>query len=110
MAHNIKESDWKLFRSLHTLALERFCQRVLDDIASVGSGVGKSAHQRYLEIYRLVHERDKELANAFNDVHRSTAIMRLGIIESHDLLTPEELAQFSPDVRGALEWFRAARA
>jgi hypothetical protein len=108
MAHDIKESDWKLFRSLRAIALERFCRRVLDDIASIASDTGKSAHQRYLEIYRLVRERDKELAFAFNDVRRSTAIMQLGVIASHDFLTAEELAQFSPDVRGALEMFRAA--
>ena len=29
MSREISEADWKLFRQLHPLALERFCERVL---------------------------------------------------------------------------------
>ena len=32
---DIKESDWKLFRSLHGVALERYCQRVIEAVKSV---------------------------------------------------------------------------
>ena len=33
MQRTISESDWKLFRQLHALALERFCERVLSEVA-----------------------------------------------------------------------------
>jgi hypothetical protein len=110
MACDIAESDWKRFRTLRTLALERFCQRVLDQIESARSDAGNSAHQRYLEIYRLTRERDKELAAAFNDPRRSVAAMQLGLIVMHDLVTAEELAQFSPQLRDTVDALRRALA
>ena len=29
---DIKESDWKVFRRLNSVALERYCQRVLEEV------------------------------------------------------------------------------
>ena len=33
MEHEFPESDWKTFRELRQVALERFCKRVLDEVA-----------------------------------------------------------------------------
>ena len=33
MERGINESDWKLFRQLQPLALDRFCQRVLAEVS-----------------------------------------------------------------------------
>lgn len=54
-----------------------------------------SAHERYLRLYDLIRTRDKELAAAFDDFRRSTAIMQLMLMRSHNLVTPDELARFS---------------
>jgi hypothetical protein len=105
MAREIPESDWKLFRQLHPIALERFCERVLADIGQLASETGKRAHERYLAIYQLVRRRDKELADAFNDKRRSTARLQLVIICRHGLLTEEELARFSAETRAAVQIF-----
>jgi hypothetical protein len=38
---DIKESDWKVFRKLRELALERFCQRVLEEVrVLLDKGIG----------------------------------------------------------------------
>jgi hypothetical protein len=29
---DIHESDWRVFRRLHSIALERFCKRVLEEV------------------------------------------------------------------------------
>ena len=34
---DIKESDWKVFKRLRELALERFCERILGEIAGISS-------------------------------------------------------------------------
>jgi len=91
----IKESDWKLLRRLHELALERYCRRVLDESEQLHTDTSQSAHQRYLAIYQLFHQRDKELARLFNDLRRSNALWQLAAIKGHGLLTGEEFAQFS---------------
>jgi hypothetical protein len=51
----------------------------------------------------VLKQRDQELARAFNDKRRSTAVMQLAIIQSHDLLTEEELLQFSAETRDGVK-------
>ena len=100
---DIKESDWRIFRELHTVALERFCQRVLEQVDRLNADSAKTNHQRYLAIYRYTRECDKDLAFAFNDKRRSTAKLQLARIQFHDLLTAEEFSQFSEEMRAAVE-------
>jgi len=95
----IKESDWKVFRKLHPVAVERYCERVLAESESLHRDTSRSAHERYLALYRLFHKRDKELAEIFNDFRRSTALEYIAIIKGHSLLTDEEFAQFSEETQ-----------
>jgi hypothetical protein len=95
---DIKESDWKAFKRVREAALERFCGRVLDDIARINSDNTKSKHERYVAIYRLVHERDKEINPIFDYLRRSTAVQQLCSFRLHDLVTEQELQQFSPEL------------
>jgi len=96
--HDIKESDWKIFKRVREVALERFCERVLDEIGRISSDTAKTKHQRYGAIYRLVRARDKEINPIFDHLRRSTAVRQLFAFRYHKLLTDEELLQFSPDL------------
>lgn len=107
MPRDIKESDWKRFKVLRQLALERFCERVLLDIGCIGADAGKSQHERYLDIYRLIRDRDKELGRAFNDLSRSKAVIQIVQIRSLCLLTEEELAGFSEELRSILSLYES---
>jgi hypothetical protein len=49
-SHGISEADWKVFRRLRPIALERFCERVLSEIGQTASESGKGAHERYLAL------------------------------------------------------------
>lgn len=110
MLRDIRESDWKVFRELRTLALDRFCQRVLAEVSRLSADPGTNSHKRYLEIYALLQRRDKELADSFNDPRRSTALIQLARIRFEELLTDEEFDRFSPETRtvvqGLLEMWR----
>lgn len=99
MSHDIPESDWKVFKQLREIALERFCERVLGEIGKAASATTGKSHDRYIEIYRLVERRDKQLGNAFDAPRRSQAIMQIAVIQSMGLLTPDELARFSAATR-----------
>lgn len=100
---DVKESDWKLFKRLRKIALERFCERVLGEISRINSDGSKSKHERYLAIYRLMRERDKEIDPIFDQLRRSTAVRQLCSFRSHDLVTEQELHQFSPELRKTVE-------
>jgi hypothetical protein len=105
MLPGISEPDWKLFRQLHRIALERFCERVLSEVGQLASDTGKSAHERYLAVFKRIQKRDKDLADGFDDMRRSTAWRQLAIIRSLGLLTDEEFARFSPDTQDAVRLF-----
>ena len=99
---DIQESDWKLFRELHPIAVNRYCQRFLEDVGRVVAAGSKTPHDRYGEIYSLVRQATKQLAQAFDDKRRSTAVVQLAIIHSHGLITDDELSRFSSETREAI--------
>jgi len=104
MTSAIPESDWRRFKEVHTKAEERYCERVLGAVAAILSqGTEGSAHDRYLKVYKLIKEHDKQMANAFGDFRRSTAVMQLGIMRRMKLLTDEEVGLFSEQTRTRIE-------
>src|SRR5262245_22152780 len=103
MSRSISERDWKIFRELRDTALQRFCERILQEAGREARREGKSAHERYLDLYKLIHGRDKEIGRAFNDFRRSTALTRIGIIYSMGLFTVEEVRRFSQEVLEVIE-------
>lgn len=99
MSADIPESDWRRFREVHKTLLERYCARVLSELAALSNSSDGTAHDRFLHVYKLIERRDKELARAFNDFRRSTAVMQLGIMRRMELLTDEDLSVFSEQVQ-----------
>jgi hypothetical protein len=95
----IKESDWKLFRQVHSEALERFCKQILSEVERVNSDRTKGFHEKYLDIWRVLKRRDKEMARSFDDIRRSTAWNRLASIKELGLLTEDEFLRFSEETR-----------
>src|SRR5579864_7154693 len=98
-AHDVPESDWKVFRELRQRALERFCQRALEEVQSILGDGSRSHHHRYLDVFRLLRTRDDELAHAFNDPRRSRMIIQLAAIHSYGLLESNELGRFTERTR-----------
>jgi len=102
MAREIAERDWKVFRELRAVALERFCERTISEIERLAADSKKSWHDRYLAIYKKLDRRDEELANAFNDARRSTAFLRLAQIRGLGLLSDEEMARFGQETQSVV--------
>lgn len=103
MPSEIKESDWKIFRRLHPVALERFCRQVIEEVNQVTSEVTENFHERYVEVFRFIMDRNEEMARAFDDMRRSKAFILLTNIRESKLLTDEEFQEFSPEAREAVE-------
>lgn len=96
------ESDWKIFKKLRVIALERFSQGILDQSQAVCSKTSLTAHERFGDLYDLIQKQNKEMAAMFDDFRRSTADLRLRLMVMHKLLTGEELSEFSPEMRRAV--------
>ena len=101
---DIAETDWKLFSSqLRPLALERFCQQVLSEVARLAVAEEGSSHDRYIEVYRLIRDRDQELAAVFDSPRRSVALTQIAAIRSRGLITDQEFAGLGQQTREAVE-------
>ena len=105
----IAETDWKVLRRVHPLALERYCERVLAEIERVLHNSAQSTHQRYLDIFKIIEQRDREMASIFNDPKRSNALTMLARIRSDGLLTEDEFSGLSQETRSAIELLLGAR-
>ena len=102
----ISESDWKIFKRVRESALERFSERILAEIQAVCADDSQTAHKRYGQVYEYIHDRDKEMAEAFNDLRRSTAVIRLIQMQSLQLVAEHEIEQFSDEIQALLENYK----
>lgn len=100
---SLPEAEWTYLRSLHDLALDRFCARVLDECAAVIADGTLTHHQRYLRLFEILQERDRSLSDAFDGARRSNAILSLMHIQRLQLLTPDEMAGFSAETLRAIQ-------
>jgi hypothetical protein len=106
MPGSIAEKDWRIFRDLHPIWLDRFCESVNHELVAMLSDKNQSPHDRYIAVYKLIHKRDKELGTAFDDFRRSTALFQIAIIRKLGVITDEELGRFSAEVQSSLAYFR----
>ena len=97
MHDHIPEADWITVRDISRLALDRLCQRVLDEITAIANDPDKGAHAKYGEIYRLIQDRDKIIADAFDDLKRSNALFKIATMKRLGVISNDELARFSQD-------------
>lgn len=95
----MKESDWKKFKVIKERAIERFCNRALEEFGEVISNTDQHVHNRYLLLYKLVQNRDKEMSLIFDDHSRSKAFLQLTAMRSNDLVDESELAELSDEFR-----------
>jgi hypothetical protein len=102
MSRTLPESDWKKFRLLHNSALDRHCQETLSQIKEIIVDPGKDMHERYLAVFRLIQDRDEEVARMFNNMKRSTAYIQLMAIRNENLVTDEEFEQFSQETKESI--------
>jgi hypothetical protein len=107
-AGDFKAPDWKVLRRVHPLALERFCARVLAEIDRVSRDGATSHHARYLQIFRIPQQRDREMARLFDNPRRSHALTMLAQIRSQGLLTEDEFSSLSPETLGAIQMLLGA--
>ena len=105
MAHGVRESEWKAFRELQKVALDRFCKRILAEVADLTQDGSRSYHERYRDLWRLLRDRDEEVARAFDAPRRSRFLWQLAAIHHLGLLEPDDLARFDAETRETVESF-----
>jgi hypothetical protein len=102
MSKKSSESDWKRFRKLRIVALERLCERALTHISETAGEESQTFHERFLANYKLMHKYNDDIASAFDHLRRSKMVMQLARMHALDLIDSEDCAEFSEDTREAV--------
>ena len=100
---NISEADWKVYKRIRGLALDRYSQRVLNDAERLCRDESMPVQDRHGELSRLLRERDKEMYQIFDTLRRSSAVLCLMMMRRYELVTDEEMQSFSPELQRASE-------
>lgn len=93
--NDFPEQDWRIFRDLSKVALDRFFSRIFDEVAKLVTDESRPPTDRYHKLYKLIQKRDREVADAFDNPRRSTALTQLLRLRGMKLITDEEFARFS---------------
>jgi hypothetical protein len=95
VSEGFPESDWRVFRELRPVWLERYCAKLNQQVIKKLSDSRRSEHERYIDVYRFIQKKDRDLGDAFNDFRRSTATRQISIIRTLGVVTEQEVARFS---------------
>ncbi len=106
MPPNFPETDWKTLSRLKPLALDRLCERILQEASGIIAGASAGEHHRaYLDLYQYIERSDQMLGDCFNDWSRSQALHILINWRAEKLLTEEEFTAFSAETRSTVDGF-----
>ncbi len=96
------EADWKLFRHYEKSMLEQLTGRINSESMAILEETGQTEHERFLKLYRHIHDSNEIVADCFDDWRRSRMdIVGVSLLH-HDLMPQEMWDQLSPSARGAL--------
>ncbi|MGH7972155.1 MAG: hypothetical protein ACREIC_25860, partial [Limisphaerales bacterium] len=88
--NGIPESDWKVFRKLHGVLMERFFEHVLEEVTRAATNPKKAPSERFVDAERIMRQSGKD-AYDLGDHRRSTAFLVIArMCNREKLLLPEE--------------------
>lgn len=81
-------------------ALEDFCGTILSDVAEgINSSTNPTNHGKYLFLYKLIENSDKQIALLFNDHSRSKATIQLMMLRGEGLVKESDIQDLSAEFR-----------
>lgn len=108
MSSDIRESDWKTLRKLAPIAMARAFDRSIDRIQTTIS-MNRKSQIKFWDIKNYADDQRLIISRTFDGLTRSNSIERLAMIWAQDLLTDEEIEQFTPETRQKASQLRGER-
>lgn len=93
----MKESDWKVFKQIKEQAIQLFCNNALSEYEEIIKSNKDDSQETYTYLYRLVVNRDKQMALLFDGHSRSKASLQLIAIRGEGLADEDLLKKLSAD-------------
>ena len=105
MERDIAERDWKVFKELHSIAMNRFFEKAVKDMQPMLWHKDKPAQERFWDALTYAKKQREQAARLFDGKSRSNAVFQAGLIYANHLLSKEEINRFSPEMQEHLERF-----
>lgn len=99
--NNVNEKDWKLFKKLVPLWQERYIQKLNEEYIGILSKNNSSA-QNFWELENRIRQ-DKKHPGVILDLRRSTMHMNLMLLLSYEVITFDDLKEFSNELLDELK-------
>lgn len=91
------ESDWKVFKKIHKKAIERFCEKTFEELSEVINNKSEHVHDRYLLLYDLVQNKNKQMRYLFDGLSRNDAPLQLMAMRGKGLADEVLLSELSDE-------------
>ena len=95
--NEVNESDWKYFRSQLDTWRERYLSKVNQKLASILSDNKLNETDKFWKIKKACEQKERVLSNCFDDIRRSTMILRLAEMYKNKVITTEDLQAFQDE-------------
>lgn len=99
MTRSVQEADWQMFKKIKEIAIERFCERALDQYRAIINDTNSHPHNRFLLLGRVAENQEKQMALIFDGHSRSKMTLQLYGMRMEGLVDDEALSQLSEDLR-----------
>jgi len=100
----IKEADWKILRELRASAIDRYCEKLLQEASSHANQ--KNVMYKTHSCVRLeFFNRRRQHHAGFGDLRRSNALERLAFMKAKGIITTAEMARFSEETQERVSRF-----
>ena len=103
--HKILEKDWKLIRTMKDKKLAIACRLIFEKFALLISQSEGMEHETYLKIWKTIREEDRKIGLMFDELSRSSAVLKLMTWKKNGLLSAEEESMFSIETQEKLNLF-----
>lgn len=97
----ISEPEWRKIRDMKPAVMDRVCKRILHDLAAASQTTddAQNHHEQYLHVYKMLQDRDNDIAQGFDDLRRSNAYFLLANWVGNQWLTLPEFNELSRETR-----------
>lgn len=99
--NNVNEKDWKLFKKLVPVWQEKYIQKINKEYIKILSKNNSSA-QNFWELENRIRQ-DKKHPGVILDLRRSTMHMNLMLLLSYEVITFDDLKEFSNELLDELK-------
>ena len=99
--NNVNEKDWKLFKKLVPVWQEKYIQKINKEYIDILSKNNSSA-QNFWELENRIRQ-DKKHPGVILDLRRSTMHMNLMLLLSYEVITFDDLKEFSIELLDELK-------